>query len=376
MVERVSTLLHEEAAGLDVPAPPASAILRDGHRLRRRRRMTEGIAGLTAVGLVAVGVGTIATRADDSSAQERFASARAAAAYDDYGAFSTGGTVYIGNHRVTFPEKVKALYYTSVGVLVRMGKVAATDASGPSHYTLVRPDGSTKDIALKMGDRIPGTDPESPNVAYAEPRNGYHGDRWDLVVVSLETGDEIARTTIDGAFTWGGWEAPPVDLQGERMWAHLDAGWLEYDWMAGATRMVPGTAEHVFETAHGRYAVQGKRAWTVRDFGSGGQLASITTTNDDYGFLSPDGRFMRFFDQMSDVADHRSDFRFLDVRTGNVTTLPGTDGYGWTPDGHTLQVDPRDDRITVCDPATAECTRVDVEIGAGSVKLGGLSYES
>jgi hypothetical protein len=374
MVERLSTLMREETAGLDVPPPPAAGILLQGRRRRRRRRVTEAVAGVAALGLVATGVGTVLVNAGDTSAQDRFASAQAAVAYDDYGAFSAGSTVYIGNHQVTFPEKVKALYYTSLGVLVRMGNVAHTDAPGPSHYTLVRPDGSTKDIDLRMGDRIPGTDPESPNVAYAEPRDGYHGSRWDLVVVSLETGDVVGRTTVSGAFTWGGWEAPPVDLQGERMWAHLDAGWLEYDWMADVTRMVPDTERRVYEVAHGRYAVQTKTSWSVHDFGSGERLASIDTTANDYGFLSPDGRFLRFFDQMSEVEDERA-VRFLDVRTGNVTTLPAGD-YGWTPDGHALRVDPGNDRITVCDPATATCDRLDLEIGSGTVKLGGRPYES
>jgi hypothetical protein len=376
VVERLSTLLREEIASLDVPPPPAAAILGDGRRRRRRRRLTEAVAGVAALGLVAAGVGALVVRAGDTSAQEQFASARAAEAYDSYGAFSAGSTVYIGNHQVTFPEKVKALYYTSLGALVRTGKVARTDAAGPSHYTLVRPDGSTRDIDLRMGDRIAGTDPDSPNVAYAEPRDGYHGSRWDLVVVSLESGDVLGRTTVSGAFTWGGWEAPPVDLQGERMWAHLDAGWLEYDWMAGTTRMVPNTGSGVYEVAHGRYAVQGKRAWTVHDFGSGDQLTSMATTSGDYGLFSPDGRFLRFFSEGVDtMGDPTRSPRFLEVDTGKVTTLPDGD-YGWTPDGHALRVDPRRDRITVCDPASTRCDVLDLKIGAGTVKLGGLPYES
>jgi hypothetical protein len=376
MVERLGTLLREEVGDLDIPPAPAAAILAVGHRGRRRRRLAELGAGVAALGLVTAGVGALLVGADDSAAQQRFDAAAPGPAYQDYGAFSSGSTVHIGNHTVRFPEKVKALYYTSLGVLVRMGDVAATDAPGPSHYTLVRPDGSTQDIDLRMGDRIAGTDPDSPNVAYAEPRDGYHGSRWDLAVVSLETGKELARTTVSGAFTWGGWEAPPVDLQGERMWAHLDAGWLEYDWRSGATRMVPNTRRGVYEVAHGRYAVQTKRSWSVHDFTSGAQLASMAATRDTYGFFSPDGRFLRFFDQGIDAPpDQPPAVRFLDVGTGSVTQVAPGD-YGWTPDGHALSVDPKHDRITVCDPSTGSCDRIEVEIGDGKVKIGGLPYES
>jgi hypothetical protein len=373
MVERVSTLLHDEAGDIVVPLAPSEVILQRGRRLRRRRRVTEGAAVFVTLGVVAAVLGTLLHNPSSTSAQQRFASAPAEAAYSEYGAFSAGSTVYIGNHQVTFPEKIKALYYTSEGVLVRMGRVAETDAAGPSHYTLIHPDGSTRVIDLSMGDRVAGTDPDSPDVAYAEP----NGNRWDFVVVSLVTGDEVARTTVSGAFTWGGWEAPPVDLSGTRMWALFDAGWMEYDWSTGQTRMVPGTAKGVYEVANGRYAVQADKVWTVHDFESGAQLADIATTKDDYGFFSPDGRFMRFFDQMTGENEGATpETRFLDVGTGKVTTFAGHGHYGWTPDGKTLEVDAKDDQITICDAATAKCDRIDLEIGSGSVKLGGLSYES
>lgn len=396
MVERLTTLLHEEAAVLDVPVAPAAAIIRGGRRQRRRRRLTEAVAGVVALGVVAAGAGTLLARAGDTAAQERFASAHAAAAYVDYGAFSTGSTVYIGNHQVTFPEKIKALYYTSLGVLVRMGKVAYTDEPGPSHYTLVRPDGSTRDVDLRMGDRIAGTDPDSPNVAYAEPAGvtgglsasqTRHVTHWSLVVVSLETGTEIARTEVTGRFTWGGWEAPPVDLAGDRMWALFDEGWTEYDWRTGATRSIPGTAgAGIIEAAHGRYALHGEQTdtdWRFFDFASGNLVATIPASSGDTGWLSPDGRFVRF-DKADAVRDGKtgklisppSPSHFVSVDTGKTVSLPGRVFWGWTPDGHALSVDPAKDRITVCDPATGRCDRITREIGPGSVKLGGALYES
>jgi hypothetical protein len=400
MVERLSTLLREEVAGIDVPPAPAAAILRGGQGRRRRRRVAEGVAGLAAIGLVVAGVGTLVTRAnqgpDGNSAQLRFATASAVTAYEDYGAFAAGSTVYIGNHRVTFPEKIKALYYTSVGVLVRMGQVAHTDASGPSHYTLVHPDGSTKQIDLRMGDRIAGTDPDSPNVAYAEP-TGATGElsatetrrttRWSLVVVSLETGAEVARTEVTGSFTWGGWEAPPVDLAGDRMWALLDTGWTEYDWKTGTTRVIQGTSgAGILDAAHGRYALHGEETqtdWRVFDFVTGDQVATVPVASGDVGWMSPDGRYLRldkadavFDGETGKMISPPSPSRFVSVDTGKVVAIPGQVFWGWTPQGHALSVDAGKDRLTVCDPATGSCDRIDLKIGSGKVKLGGLSYES
>lgn len=301
-----------------------------------------------------------------------------APAYDTYGAFSTGRTVYIGNHQVTFDEKIKAMYYTSEGVLVRMGKVDYTDAAGPSHYTLIRPDGSHTSIDLQMGDRVVATDPDSPNVAYAEPT----GDRWSFVVVNLVTGKEVARTTVDGAFTWGGWEAPPVTMAGHRMWALFDAGWMEFDWDSGATRMVPGTKGDSLYMAHGRYVEydeQTPKEWIVKDFVTGGIVRRIPITASDFGALSPDGRYARFINGMNLMNGEPTPdpVRFVTVDTGKTLELPEGVDYGWTPGGNAFAVDAKNDRLTVCDPGTGKCDRIDLEISdSGKVKLGGLPYES
>jgi phage baseplate assembly protein gpV len=398
MVERLMTLLHEEAADLVVPPAPAEAILRRARRDRRRRRVTEAVVGLAAVTIVAAGAGAVIGRGShESPAQHQFASASAGTAYEDYGAFAVGSTVYIGNHQVRFPEKVKALYYTALGVLVRMGHHAYTDEAGPSHYTLVHPDGTTKDIDLRMGDRVPGTDPESPYVAYAEPAGATSQlsatetrkvREWSLVVVSLETGAEVARTTVSGSFTWGGWEAPPVDLAGSRMWALLDDGWREFDWATGTTRLVPGTANAPMEAAHGRYALYDDGSqidWLVKDFVTGALVRTVPMDpENNVGNLSPDGRFVRYDGGANAAYDGDtgklitppSPSRFFSLETGKTIALPQRVFWGWTPDGAALSVDGAKDEVTVCDASTGSCDRIHLQIGSGKVKLGGLSYES
>jgi hypothetical protein len=364
-------------AARDTANVPRSALVTSLAPQQRRRLLARTLAGVAALAVVVTGVGLVFDGDSPASAQERFESAAAAPAYDTYGAFSAGSTVYIGNHQVTFDEKIKAMYYTSEGVLVRMGEVAYTDAAGPSHYTLIRPDGSHTDIDLRMGDRVPATDPESPNVAYAEPT----GDRWSFVVIDLVTGEEVARTTVDGAFTWGGWEAPPVTMAGHRMWALFDDGWMEYDWASGSTRMIPGTKNAPLDAAHGRFGEHdyGETVATIRDFVTGKVLREIPVSKDSFTGFSPDGRYVRVIDDAIAINSSPSPAtsRFVDVATGKAVELPGGAFYGWTPDGNTLSVDAKNDRLTVCDPGTGTCDRIDLQIkGSGEVKLGGLPYES
>jgi hypothetical protein len=385
MTERLSTLLASEAESVEVPEARPDLIIRRARATRLRRRATRGVVGLAAAAIVAAGVGLVNVdndRGTPASAQARFENAAAAPAYGTYGAFAAGSTVYIGNHKVQFDEKIKSIYYTSEGILVRMGKKAYLDEPGPSHYTLIHPDGSTKKIDLRMGDRVPATDPQSPNVAYLEPT----GARWSFVVVDLRTGREIARQTVTGSFTWGGWEAPPATMAGDRVWGLFDEGWREFDWRSGETRLVPGTRGAAFETAHGRYIAQpGPQGlkWDVVDFASGATVRTVSVKRggDYFPTFSPDGHYLRIsgyvtYNEKGGLAMAPAPSEFLDLETGRTQTLAGHDLYGWTPDGNTLSVDAKKDRITVCDPSDGSCDKIDLEIGAGAIKLGGALYES
>ena len=380
MTEQIATLLREESRALHVPEPDTGAILRAGRRRRRGRSAARGAGTLVVVGILVAA--SLALRPGAKAGervltpQQRFDAAAPAVAYADYGAFSSGNVVYVGNNRVRFEDKIKALYYTSAGVLVRAGRSSATDSRGPSRYTLIRPDGEISNVPLEMGDRIPGTDIDSPIVAYAAPTDD--PKRWDLVATDVTTGKEVHRTTVTGSFTWGGWEAPPVSTHGERMWAHFDDGWLEYDWSSGETRKVPDT-EQVSETEHGRYAAVGRTDWTVRDWESGAAISRLPMGKDDYGFLSPDGRFLRTFNQMDGMLDDGPPPapKIFDIDNGTSHQLPRTaDQYGWTPDGKVLIVDARRDALTTCDVPSGACETVEVAIENHAVKLGGNSYES
>lgn len=388
MTERLSTLLRETADQVVVPPPPTGAILRSARRASRKRRAVRTLAAVAAVGVIASGIGaTIGLGRGADSAQDRFESAPAAQAYDDYGAFSVGSTVYVGNHRVRFDQKIKSIYYTSEGVLVRRGRVASTDDDAPSIYTLISPNGSTRNIDLPIGNRFPATDPDSPEVGYLEPA----GERWAFVVVDLRTGDEVARTVVAGRFTWAGWEAPPATMSGERIWGLFDEGWVELDWKTGRTRLIPNTKGASLDAAHGRFAMHHGvgTPWSIRDFSTGQEVRTIRLTmpasgnplRTDVGFFSPDGRYVRVQDGF---LSYNEDDQVIDpprshvvsLETGRIVQLPGREQFGWTPDGKVIAVDPKRDRIKVCDPSDGRCELIELEIGSGMVKVGGMSYES
>lgn len=377
MNDRIIELMRAETRALDVPGPDTEAILRGGRRRRRRRQAGESLGALVVVAALVGGAVALRPGGDGGGTpQQRYDGASATAAYTRYGAFSAGNVVYVGNHRVKFEDRIKAMYYTSAGVLVRAGRSAATDSAGPSRYTLIAPDGSVSPVPLQMGDRVPGTDIDSPDVAYAAPTDD--PGRWDLVVTDVVTGRQVARTTVAGRFTWGGWEAPPVSMVGTTVWAHFDDGWTAYDWASGTVSKVPGSTA-ASESAHGRFATRGATTWTVHDFTDGSTVRELPMSQDDYGFLSPDGRFLRYFDQMAVLGDGEKapQPRFYEVDTGASHRLSrGADAFGWTPDGRVLMVDARQDTITTCDASDGACEVVRREIEDLPVRLGGNSYES
>ena len=367
MTDRLTNLLHDGVDTLHIPPAPAAAVLTQGRRLRRRRQALTSLASLAVVAVLGGGaalgaqlLGNPDRSVDPAGGTGDFAST---------GAFAIGSELHIGGRAVDLGEPIKAVYYTAAGAVVRSGTHAATDSPGPSHYTLVTPDGTRSRLDLEMGDRIAGFEPDSNRVAYAEP----NGDRWDVVVVDVTTGEEVGRTTVAGSFTWGGWEAPPVTLDGDVVWAHFDDGWTEVNWSTGAFRKVPGTST-VSEAANGRYADRADGRWTIRSMADGSEVGTLELDEGWYGLLSPDGRYRLAF--YADVAETPRFSRVVyDVVTGEHRGIRDTgDDTGWTPDGHLLTVD--GDTVSICAPISGACTTQTIDAGAGGLKIGGNSYES
>ncbi|CUR56460.1 hypothetical protein NOCA2350009 [metagenome] len=375
MTERLATLLKEEAGNLDIPTPHAPAVLRAGRRVRGRRRVITGLSAAAVVSVIA-GVSFVALTGGDTSGRgvEEDTIDAASASYLSGGAFSAGRTVYFGDralYQADLPEDIKSLYYTSEGVVVRTGDNPYSDDPGPSHYSLVTPTGRVQRLDLDLGDRVPSTDPDQPYLAYADRA----GDGWVAVVRDVGTDEEVARVPVPGDFTWGGWAAPPVALSGDTVFVGMDQAGIAVDWRDATTTVADrmGPAEYP-SAGGGRDVATAGRESTVYDVASGEVLLRIPVdpARLPYVTLSPDGRYAELVNQ--DESEGTS-FEVYDVDSGASRTIQGAAwDFGWTPDGNLFSVSRT--RVTVCQPATAECETNPVEVGPGGIKLGGKAYES
>jgi hypothetical protein len=374
MTERLSTLLHDEAHDLPIPAAPGDAILSRG-RTKVRRRRIGAVAGVAAVASLGVALTT--------GPDLRPAPGPADGAADPSGwAVSTGSTVHLGNGATAkLPAKIKSIYYTSAGTVVRTGRRSSTDAPD-SAYALVTDDGAVHSLGLQLGDRAPSTDPTLPYLAYAEPRGEGH-DGWNVVLRDVDTGDVAASVAVDGAFTWGGWNAPPVALDGDHVYVALDEATLDVDWRTGQVSPAPHMLGSFFpDVDGGRTVLVDDRAntSTVVDVATG---RTLMQTSQDQGqlMLSPDGRFalvvgMAECDEDGTCTMEDPETEVLDVATGaRIATLHlDSRDFGWTPDDRVLTTE--GGAVETCSPRTGACEPTGTRLGDGSIKVGGALYES
>ena len=130
--------------------------------------------------------------------------APALSSYNSEGAYAIGNELVLGDNRFDWPEPIKALHYTSAGVVIQSGDNPDRDEGG-SAYALVTPTGEWSTIDVTLDDQIVGFETTSTHFAYAEPA----GDGFDLVVHDAASDEELARTSIDLGTTTIAWRAPP-----------------------------------------------------------------------------------------------------------------------------------------------------------------------
>lgn len=379
MTDRLATLLHAEALDVPVPTPPTGAILHEGRRLRRRRRLVVG-AGAAAACLAVVAAGAAGLRAlpgGDGAAPDRRVVDPATSAYRASGAFATGSVVHLGDgSHVDLGEAVKALYYTSAGVVARTGETPWTDDPGPSRYSLVAPDGTVSGLGIDLGDRVPATDPDQALLAWAERAAGATADgAWQVVVLDVVSGREVARVDVEGRFSWGGWEAPPVTVDGDTVYVGLDRAVVAVDWAAGTTRVTDLAGGRVPPTSGGHLMESDTRVVRVVDVETGATVYEVPNEGFPYVALSPDGRFAKVVHQDEQEAEG---FEVVDLTDGSISSVEGAAwDYGWTPEGNLISISRDRDELRTCVADTGECTSAPVT-GAtrGELKLAGLSYES
>lgn len=381
MTERLTALMHEETDTLRIPPAPAGDILTTGHRLVRRRRYGIAAASIGAVAATALVAAALVPGGGGGHGAERMVDP-ATAAYLAHGAWAEGSTLHVGSATTTIDGMVKSLYYTSDGVVVRSGNVPWTDSSGPSEYGVIDPDGHVRSLDLDLGDRVPGTDPAEPYLAYADGS----GSTWHVHVVDVRTGEEVGDAVVAGAFTWGGWEAPPVGLSGDTVYVGLDDATPAVDWRTGqvtpTTHLLPSRMPEV----SGGRTVAGDLHWTdngtitgsinVTDVATGAVHLEREMSVWGYYRLSPDGRYaMLAIEEDPSGAELPSGFDVYDVATGSSTHFDGnTWDYGWTPDGNLLRFGKS--TLSVCNASTGACQDSPITRGDGVLRIAGNSYES
>jgi len=371
MTERLSTLLHDEATTLDVPAPAAPAVLGRGRTLRRRRRLTPGIAAAAVVALIGGGLAAAAGVAGEDRAQDPTPASDPARG----AVYSVGTTVYFdnGEKSATIDDgSIKSMYYTSVGILVRHGNNPYSDGGGPQRFSLVRPDGTVSPVDVETEETVHSTDPNQPYLAYSEVVDG----TVNVVVWNVDTNEEQARVPVPGDFKWGGWTAPPVALSGDTVYVGFDDVARAVDWRTGEVTETDAIEPGFPDVAGGRALVYGRNAMSVRDVATGDTVLEIDAKN-VYANLSPDGRYLLVSSYMGPAAPE-----LYDVDTGETVSLDkaGQVAGGWSPDDELIGLDKG--KLTVCSPTTGDCTTTEVDVDGGSgrfadeVKLGGMTYES
>lgn len=356
MTERLAQLLHDEAAGLDVPAPDARAVLAAGRGARRRRRLTSGVGALALV--LAVGGGVLAV--DTLSAGDGGDAVDPAAPATDLGpVFSLGTTVYLdgGAEEARIDDKaVKSLFYTSAGVLVRHGENQNSDGGGPQRFSLVRPDGTVSPIGIVTEETVPGTDPDEPYLAYASPAAG---GTYEVTVHDLRTDDEVATVVLPDGATGGGWNAPPVALDGDRVWVGSSPQPYLVDWRTGTATPTDEIDPGIPAVTGGRMVRADPDEATVVDVASGDELLAVPQVNDDdtdsWADLSPDGRYLMVVVEDMTAAAGAEDFEVYDVETGEAVTVEQPPyEVGWTSGGGLFFL--TETELTTCEADTGDCS--------------------
>ena len=269
-------------------------------------------------------------------------------------------------------EVAQTLYYTSAGLLVRTNKDGASDGGAPFHFALVSPEGKVSKLGLTLGEVVPSTDPGQPYLAYADAGSG----EVQVVVLDVSTDAEVARVDVPGVPDWGGWEAPPVALDGEDVFVSSQTGTQVVNWRTGevtTNEAVPGGYPDVHG---GRAIVRDRREVRIVNARTGATVLAVPTTG-DYTMvrLSPDGRLATV------ASDPMPDSKGVDlytVDTGAHVRVEG-DPYasGWTALGQYYSVTA--DGVVGCYSGGAECAAQPLPDGLrleGLVRLGGVVYES
>ena len=383
MTERLADLMHRAVDDLAVPPAPSAEVLRHGRAVRRRRGYAVA-AGTAAAVVVASGIGVVALGGDDEKGNGKDRPDQVA---DTAGGltgpvFSVGTTVYLdgGSRTATIGDKaIKSMYYTSAGVVVRHGNNNYSDGGGPMRFSLVTPDGTVQPLDVTFEETVPSADPDEPYLAYAEVVD----DVVQVVVLDVRDGSEAARVAVPDAKKWGGWEAPPVSLDGDLVYVGTEDVQRVVDWRTGEVSTTEAVGPGFPNVRDGHAVTYDRRTSSVVDVSDGSVI--FTAGKNEFLMMSPDGRYA--LGQTYDFKDPEA--QLVDLSTGTAVPLDiKGNGLGWSPDDTVFALNGSE--LTTCPAATGACTTTTVQLdvvpgddGDGTdedfsddVRLGGMTYES
>ena len=373
MTERLSALLRDEAAALDIPPVDHAAILARGRQTGTPRRGTTWLAAAAAVAILGAGTALVLDGDGDRRPDDR-AGDPAAEAGPSRGvlAYGADSTVVVDGTTATVPDTVRSLYYTSVGVLTLSNPNAGW---GPGNLTLVTSEGSATDLGTIPERVVPATDPDEPVYALAEKS----GDGFRVVVHDALTGAEVGSRTLP-SLPMSYWPSPPLALDGDIVYAGFEDEAYALNWRTGEMQPAAGLAGGMPQVLGGFSISYAEDALTVVDAASGASAVSISMGDGAYGTgsLSPDGAYLRFgkepgVNKNGDLVVPDS-VDIYDIASGERVRISGdVNGWGWTSGGFLVRVEGTS--LDICDPLTGRCTTETGPRIGKDVRLAGNAYE-
>lgn len=363
------TLLRDAADDVTVPRLATDELHLRTRSVRRRRR-AGWVAGAAAL-VLAGGIGTYALDGTLGDSGPDIAAAEG----DPRGwAVAEGGAVHFGDGTtVTYGGTVNDLRYTAVGLLAR-------STQGNARLSLITTAGVAPLDFGDVSDRLIGTDPDSPYVAWTVK----DGDGWLVRVVDLGKGEKVADVPISGKYTWAGWKTPPVAVDGDHAYVALDDRTLDVEWRAGrvsTSKGLPGA--YTTEVINGR-AVEGDVGGPQRvvDVTTGEVLLSVRSSDYPDGLvtlrLAPDGQHVLASPYMScdedDNCREAPSGAMYDLGLGTKTTVELGDRFGWTPEGQVIRA--AGTKVETCDEEGRECAAAPIELRKGVSTVSGTMHQS
>ena len=383
MTERLSALLHDEAATLDVPPVDHATIIRRGQQTRSRRRATVFLAAAAVVAVVGTGT-ALAVNGTGNSQRDDSATDSVATIGPPRGlvAYGAGSTVVVNGATATIPDTLHSLHYTSVGVLTRSNpNDGASDGSGPESLTLVAEDGTATDLGMIPEGVGPATDPEEAVYALAEKS----GTGFRVVIRDALSGDEVGSVPLPD-LPMSYWPVPPLALDGDVVYAGFKTEAVAFNWRTGEMQQAAGLGGGIpevrggFALASSENLVEGRLDLVVSvvNAATGASALIVPLEQGEYGFgsLSPDGKYLRFTPEMEmnqNVEPNGVDI--YDVATQERLALTGdVDDWGWTSGGSLFRV--KGESLDICNPLTGTCATETGPKLSDNLRLGGNPYES